>query len=134
MKKLNKQTSEVLDSSNRTQSTASKFIELLTNPYMSAASEIALEKPLRNIESQLLKVSGRTKSQKPKPVEMTRDEVIQAKSRKSLRKVICPIELIDAFKNASASNTNNLIETCGILAGYEDSENNFVVNTLIIPS
>jgi len=54
-------------------------MQLLTNPYMSAVSEIALEKPKRNIESQLSKISSRAKSQKP--VEMTRDEVIQEKSR-----------------------------------------------------
>jgi len=42
--------------------------------------------------------------------------------------------VIDAFKNVSASNTRNLIETCGVLAGYEDTENNLVVTTLIIPS
>jgi len=65
---------------------------------------------------------------------MTREEVIQAKAMTSLRKVNCPIEVIDAFKQLSDANTNNKIETCGILAGYEDTENNLVITTLIIPS
>ena len=54
-------------------------------------------------------------------------------SENDLRRVDCPMEIIDAFKALSKDNTNCLIETCGILAGYE-ADGILTISTLIIPS
>lgn len=81
-------------------------------------------------------VQKQTETKKPtiQTVEKTREEVIDEKSKQFLRPVNCPLEVIEAFRQVSDENTNELIETCGILAGYQDCDNNLVITTLIIPS
>jgi STAM-binding protein len=53
-------------------------------------------------------------------------------SYSDLRKMIVPISLISEFLNLSTLNSNNNIETCGIL-GAEMINGMFVITTLIIP-
>lgn len=53
-------------------------------------------------------------------------------SSSNLRKVLCPLEIIDSFIRLSQANTQSKLETCAILAGNEKS-GELVIDTLIIP-
>ena len=51
----------------------------------------------------------------------------------TLKPVICPTGVVKEFLVRSMTNTNNKIETCGILGGIE-KDGKLIVNTLVIPN